>query len=128
MSWQSDVWAALRKLAGLRLTYQTPTLITQAEPGRLTLLAGVEGKVARLHELVVGANPAGTFYLAYDDDGDGANEVALSGAYPVAANVPFILPFKAHPDACLKTLAGKYLTLVSTGAKLFGHAITSSGK
>ncbi len=112
--------------AGPDVTFQTPIVISQSAVGRTTIMALEADKVIRLHEFVVSGNPGGTYYIAYDNDGAGTAEVALTGAYPIGTNGGIPIPFRAHPDGCLKTVAGKQLTVVSAGgAKLFGHAIVS---
>jgi len=116
---------ATEATAGSDLTFQTPVIVSQGSAGRATIMAGEEGKVNRLHEFLASANPGGTYFFAYDDDGAGTNEVALSGAYPVGTNGGIPIRFRAHPDGCIKTPAGKWLTVFSTDAKLFGHAIAS---
>jgi hypothetical protein len=122
---QDSIISAVQASAGSAVTFQTPVSISQGSAGRTTILALEAGKIIRLHELRVSADAAGTYYIAYDDDGAGTNEVALTGAIPVGTNGGNPIPWRANPDGCLKTAVGKQLTIVSATSKLFGYAITS---
>jgi len=113
------------RVAGPDVTFQDPVKISQGAAGRTTILALEAGMVIRLHRLHLTADAAGTYYIAYDDDGAGTNEVALTGAYPVGANGGAPIRFERDAQSCPKTAAGKQLTIVSATAKVFGFAIVS---
>jgi len=63
--------------------------------------------------------------IAYDDDGAGTNEVALTGNMAVAATGGMVIPFNANTNGCLRTAAGKQLTIVTTGGAFDGYAVVS---
>ena len=116
---------ALKALAGLTVEFLDAIPIEQAAEGRTVLKAGEQGKVLRLHGLVGTASADGSLTISRDDDGAGASEVALTGAMPVSALGGFVIPFAAHPAACPKAPAGKYLTLTTTDTTFHGYAIVS---
>jgi len=99
--------------------------IEQAAAGRTTLQALTAGMVPYLHELIVTSSVAGTFYIAYDNDGAGTSEVAVSGLYDIPVNGPEGYSLRWPLDGCLAGAAGKQLTIVSAGAILGGHAVVS---
>ena len=69
---------------------------------------------------------AGTFYVAYDDDGAGTNEVALSPTFDIAANGGgAYYRFRLPAAGCLATASAKQLTIVSATAILAISAIVS---
>ena len=112
-------------IGGETVTFQTPVAITQAGAGYTTILALEADKIIYLHALVLTADAAGTVQIFYDDDGAGTNEVALTGAMPVAATGGFVIPFTANTNGCLRTASGKQLVLKSTVSKVFGYAVVS---
>ena len=112
-------------LAGSATTFQVPVKIDQAAAGRTTILALEADKVIYLHALVGTMDVAGTVTIAYDDDGAGTNEVTLTGNMPVAATGGMVIPFNANTNGCLRTAAGKQLTIVTTGGAFDGYAIVS---
>lgn len=116
----------LNTVFGSALTFQTPVALTQAGAGLLTILALEAAKVIRLHALVLTMDTAaGTLKVSYDDDGAGTNEVNLTGVMALPLNGGVNIPFNANPSGCLKTAAGKQLTLTTTGGAVKGYAIVS---
>jgi hypothetical protein len=116
---------ALKALAGLDVEFLDAIPIEQAAEGRTVLKAAEQGKVLRLHGLVATSTDGGRLKVLKDNDGQGAGEVALTGDMPVSANGGWVIPFNAHPAACVKAAAGEYLTIFTTGTKLHGYAIVS---
>ena len=113
------------EMTGGAVTFQTPVAVNQAAAGRTTILALEATKVIYLHALVGTMDVAGTVIVYYDDDGAGTNEVALTGNMAFAATGGVVIPFNANTNACLRTAAGKQLTIVTTGGAFDGYAIVS---
>ena len=128
--WTHEVSAAAiaadtAEMTGGAVTFQVPVKVDQAAAGRTTILALESGKVIYLHALVGTMDVAGTVTIAYDDDGEGTHEVALTGNMAVAATGGMVIPFNANTNGCLRTAAGKQLTIVTTGGAFDGYAVVS---
>jgi len=114
-----EVIQAIEAPLGVGLTVTRP-VIAQDAPGALALVAGMAGKIARIHALLVVLDGDGTVQLT-DSDG-----TALTGAIPLKANQGFEIDRGLIPGNCLVVAAaGKGLKLVTTGGKAFGVATVS---
>ena len=103
--------------------------LTQAAAGLLTIKALIAAKVIYLHELVGSIDTGdGTIKVSYDDDGAATNEVDIieDMGWDVATNCPIpIVSFRKDLSFCPQTIAGKQLTLTTTGGAFKGYAIIS---
>lgn len=123
----ANVLARLDYLASSGLTFYRVSIAQGATPGIKDLTTGLTltGKVARLHRIVGTLHAGGSIQFKYDDDGAGANAVALSGAITLDANAGPEEAFNADARGCLVTATAKHLTLTSVTGAFNGYAIIS---
>lgn len=109
------------------VTYDAPVSIEQGStPALLSLKTGAGTKVVRLHALVGTLHAAGTLKVSYADNAGTSNEVDLTGEMTIAKNGGIPIHFIQNPEGCLKTAAGKFLTITSATGAFNGYAITST--
>lgn len=106
----------------------TITAINEAAGATIDLGGNVAAKYARLHELVITMDAAGTATVKDDSDGaGGGTPVAQSGDYALGANGGVNIPFRSNVEGCLKSsVVNRHMTLVTTEG-CNGYAIVSSG-
>jgi len=99
--------------------------IDVASAGTKELIAGVAGKVNRLHGLHVSISTTGTVLV--EASTGGGTPTKLTGEIDLKAKTPLSVPFDPRIDAALAGAAGRNLQLVFTNGGLNGYAVVSQG-